>query len=95
MTTDNMVPGAHPQSGFEFNLVDALPVPVTNLVNDSRLVKAGDTFLAYPGECLDGRHGCNFAGGTELFAFIDVFRYRLPGEGPVPWIFRRLSRSRE
>jgi UDP-N-acetylmuramoyl-L-alanyl-D-glutamate--2,6-diaminopimelate ligase len=50
-----MTPTNPPQSRFEFNLVDALPVPVTNLVNDSRLVKAGDTFLAYPGQRVDGR----------------------------------------
>lgn len=50
-----MIPHPPPQSRFEFNLVDALPVPVTNLVNDSRLVTAGDTFLAYPGERQDGR----------------------------------------
>ncbi len=50
-----MIPHPPPQSRFEFNLVDALPVPVTNLVNDSRRVSAGDTFLAYPGERQDGR----------------------------------------
>jgi len=50
-----MIPTPNPQSDFEFNLVDTLPVTVTNLVNDSRLVKVGDTFLAYPGEHLDGR----------------------------------------
>ena len=50
-----MIPITPPQSRFEFNLVDALPVPVTNLVNDSRQVQAGDTFLAYPGVHQDGR----------------------------------------
>lgn len=33
----------------------ALQVPVTRLVTDSRLVKRGDTFIAYPGERTDGR----------------------------------------
>lgn len=50
-----MIPCNPPQSSFEFKLVDVLPVPVTNLVNDSRQVKAGDTFLAYPGIHQDGR----------------------------------------
>ena len=50
-----MIPSQPPQSRFDFNLVDALPVPVTNLVNDSRQVQAGDTFLAYPGMHQDGR----------------------------------------
>lgn len=43
------------QLGFDFNLLDALPVAVTNLANDSRQVSAGDTFLAYPGTRADGR----------------------------------------
>ena len=50
-----MIPRNPPQSSFAFKLVDVLPVPVTNLVNDSRRVKAGDTFLAYPGIHQDGR----------------------------------------
>ena len=33
----------------------ALNVPVTRLVTDSREVKHGDTFVAYPGEKIDGR----------------------------------------
>lgn len=33
----------------------ALNVPVTRLVTDSREVKRGDTFVAYPGEKIDGR----------------------------------------
>ena len=43
------------QMKFDFKLLDALPVKVTNLANDSRQVQAGDTFLAYPGERVDGR----------------------------------------
>ena len=50
-----MIPIVPPQSSFGFNLVDVLPVAVTNLVNDSRQVKTGDTFLAYPGVHQDGR----------------------------------------
>ncbi len=43
------------QLQFEFTLADALAVPVTRLVNDSRRVAPGDTFVAYPGEAVDGR----------------------------------------
>jgi len=46
---------AETQLQFDFKLLDALPVKVTNLANDSRQVQAGDTFLAYPGERIDGR----------------------------------------
>ena len=38
------------QMKFDFKLLDALPVKVANLANDSRKVQVGDTFLAYPGE---------------------------------------------
>lgn len=43
-------------SGFRPELLDALGVKITHLVTDSRLVKAGDTFVAYPGAQADGRH---------------------------------------
>ena len=43
------------QMKFDFKLLDALPVKVSNLANDSRQVQPGDTFLAYPGERVDGR----------------------------------------
>ena len=33
----------------------ALNVPVTRLVADSRSIRRGDTFVAYPGEKTDGR----------------------------------------
>jgi len=33
----------------------ALNVPITRLVTDSRCIKRGDTFVAYPGEKTDGR----------------------------------------
>ena len=36
-------------------LSSKLGVPVSRLVNDSRGVQKGDTFIAYPGEKLDGR----------------------------------------
>ena len=35
--------------------LQALDITITNLVTDSRAVKTGDTFVAYPGEKLDGR----------------------------------------
>ncbi|MFA6970938.1 MAG: UDP-N-acetylmuramoyl-L-alanyl-D-glutamate--2,6-diaminopimelate ligase [Gallionella sp.] len=36
-------------------LQETLGVPVTRLVTDSRTIKPGDTFVAYPGEKSDGR----------------------------------------
>jgi UDP-N-acetylmuramoyl-L-alanyl-D-glutamate--2,6-diaminopimelate ligase len=35
--------------------LDALKAPVTHLVTDSRSIQPGDTFVAYPGEKIDGR----------------------------------------
>lgn len=43
------------QLRFEFRLLDALPVRVKRITNDSRKVQPGDVFLAYPGEHADGR----------------------------------------
>jgi UDP-N-acetylmuramoyl-L-alanyl-D-glutamate--2,6-diaminopimelate ligase len=40
---------------FSVERLHQLNVPVTRLVNDSRAVVQGDTFIAYPGEKLDGR----------------------------------------
>ena len=42
-------------SGFRPELLDALGVTITRLVTDSRMVKPGDTFVAYPGAQADGR----------------------------------------
>lgn len=50
-----MIPVNNAQLHFDFNLLDALPVKVANLANDSRQLKAGDTFVAYRGEQVDGR----------------------------------------
>jgi UDP-N-acetylmuramoyl-L-alanyl-D-glutamate--2,6-diaminopimelate ligase len=36
--------------------IHQLGVPINHLVTDSRAVKPGDTFVAYPGERADGRH---------------------------------------
>lgn len=47
---------ADAQLGFDFNLLDALPVRVSELANDSRVLTAGDTFVAYPGTHWDGRN---------------------------------------
>ena len=71
------------------------PRSPTGLFTRPRCRWANARSAAGNGECLDGRHGCDFADSAELFAFIDVFRYRLPGENPAPWIFRRVTRSRE
>ena len=40
---------------FDPHLLDSLGVGIDNLVTDSRMVKPGDTFLAYVGEKLDAR----------------------------------------
>lgn len=40
---------------FDFAALDALGVNVAHLTSDSRKVRQGDTFLAYPGEAADGR----------------------------------------
>ncbi len=40
---------------FDLHALDDLSVRITNLVTDSRTVKPGDTFLAYPGERFDAR----------------------------------------
>lgn len=41
--------------GLDFHLLEDLGVAIENLVADSRLIKSGDTFLAYPGDTTDGR----------------------------------------
>lgn len=43
------------QLAFDFSLLDALPLKVTQVAIDSRAVQPGDVFLAYPGEQADGR----------------------------------------
>jgi UDP-N-acetylmuramoyl-L-alanyl-D-glutamate--2,6-diaminopimelate ligase len=40
---------------FPVEQLNQLKVPVTRLVTDSRAVRQGDTFIAYPGEKTDGR----------------------------------------
>lgn len=73
------------------HLVDLLPevngplaaVPVPGLVVDSRQVRPGDLFLAYPGESQDGRHHIPHAisaGAALIVAEAGVG----PVEGPVP-----------
>jgi len=43
------------QTSFPHSQLAALQVPITQLVTDSRMIKAGDTFVAFPGEKNDGR----------------------------------------
>jgi UDP-N-acetylmuramoyl-L-alanyl-D-glutamate--2,6-diaminopimelate ligase len=43
------------KSKFDVHILDRLGVGISRLVTDSRLVKPGDTFLAYSGESVDGR----------------------------------------
>jgi UDP-N-acetylmuramoyl-L-alanyl-D-glutamate--2,6-diaminopimelate ligase len=62
-----MSPSTILRTGFHIELINSLGVKITRLVTDSRLVKPGDTFVAYPGEQTDGRqfiaqaiaHGAN------------------------------------
>ncbi len=44
-----------PQTGFRSELLDSIGVTIRRLVTDSRKVKPGDTFVAYPGGQTDGR----------------------------------------
>jgi UDP-N-acetylmuramoyl-L-alanyl-D-glutamate--2,6-diaminopimelate ligase len=50
-----MSPSTMLGTGFRPELINSLGVEITRLVTDSRLVKPGDTFVAYPGEQKDGR----------------------------------------
>ena len=50
-----MTPSTTLKTGFTLEQLAVLNVNVTHLVNDSRAVASGDTFVAYPGEKLDGR----------------------------------------
>jgi UDP-N-acetylmuramoyl-L-alanyl-D-glutamate--2,6-diaminopimelate ligase len=43
------------RSGFDVASLEDLGARITNLVTDSRAIRPGDTFVAYPGENLDGR----------------------------------------
>ena len=43
------------RAGFHVGAIDALDVPIGGLAIDSRKVKPGDLFLAYPGQRADGR----------------------------------------
>ena len=50
-----MSPSMLLRTGFSPELLSSLGVAITRLVTDSRLVRPGDTFVAYPGEQADGR----------------------------------------
>jgi UDP-N-acetylmuramoyl-L-alanyl-D-glutamate--2,6-diaminopimelate ligase len=50
-----MNPSAPDRTDFPFEQLAALNVPITRLVTDSRAIQRGDTFVAYPGEKIDGR----------------------------------------
>ena len=50
-----MSPSMMLSTGFRPELIDSLGVKITRLVTDSRLLKPGDTFVAYPGGQTDGR----------------------------------------
>lgn len=48
-------PSTSRKTGFSLDELKTLGVNITCLVSDSRAVKAGDTFVAYPGAQADGR----------------------------------------
>ena len=50
-----MSPSTMLRTGFPLELLNSMNVKVTRLVTDSRAVRQGDTFVAYPGEKADGR----------------------------------------
>jgi len=60
-------------------------LPLRRLVTDSRRVKRGDTFLAYPGETQDGRRyiGQAIAAGAACVLW-EARGYSWPGEWRVP-----------
>ena len=62
-----------PRSGrraFDVGEIDTLGVPVTGLTADSRKVKRGDLFLAYPGGHADGRRFIDQAIGAGAAAVL-------------------------
>jgi UDP-N-acetylmuramoyl-L-alanyl-D-glutamate--2,6-diaminopimelate ligase len=50
-----MTPSTILGTGFRADMLNSLGVKISRLVTDSRLLKAGDTFVAYPGGQVDGR----------------------------------------
>jgi len=50
-----VIPSAMLRTGFPLEQLNKLNVKITRLVTDSRAVRQGDTFVAYPGEKTDGR----------------------------------------
>ncbi|KXS33391.1 MAG: UDP-N-acetylmuramoyl-L-alanyl-D-glutamate--2,6-diaminopimelate ligase [Candidatus Gallionella acididurans] len=50
-----MNPAPAPGTGFPFQKLAGLNVTISRMVTDSREVRRGDTFIAYPGEKSDGR----------------------------------------
>ena len=54
MTADARFAGGK-RSGFNVSAIDALGVRIGGLAIDSRMIRPGDLFLAYPGQRADGR----------------------------------------
>ena len=53
--TWDLQPRKKSETQFDFRLLDDLGVKISNLVTDSRMVRPGDTFLAYIGDKFDAR----------------------------------------
>jgi len=49
-------PSTQLRTGFRLDDLNKLGVSITRLTSDSRMVQAGDTFVAYPGTQADGRN---------------------------------------
>jgi len=73
------------RTGFHPDQLKALGVNITRLVSDSRAVKAGETFVAYPGMQADGRHfiAQAIAGGANAVIW-DAHDFTWKSEWAVP-----------
>jgi UDP-N-acetylmuramoyl-L-alanyl-D-glutamate--2,6-diaminopimelate ligase len=81
-------PDAHAAAGRAVSFLDELDFPVRRVAIDSRRIRPGDTFLAYPGESQDGRRYIDqaIAGGAasvlwEAENFRWDARWRVPNHG--------------
>ena len=80
-----MTPSTKLRTGFPFEQLAAMNVHITRLVADSRLVKRGDTFVAYRGEKNDGRQfvGAAIAQGANAVIY-EAEGYTWQTEWDVP-----------
>ena len=55
MTGNKRPKGGQPRIGFDFAAIDQLGARICGLAIDSRKIKPGEMFMAYPGQRADGR----------------------------------------